>query len=137
VASVILVLMTARAAHRFVLFCFVLTSAACGASAAPAPESEATATESGATVARTELSDEEMARLRASVPQLVAGMTRDEVFAALGVSLDGLPQLGTGPQQETTTIYGVGRSSQLNLTWNALDLEHIVLVRAELLEPTS
>ena len=36
------------------------------------------------------------------------------------------------PQTETTTIYALGQPVALYLTWDASDLEHIVLLRAEL-----
>jgi len=99
--------------------------------ACPTPRSPDT----GPTAPRTELTDDEMTRLRAAMPRLHAGMTQSEVLAALDVSLDGIGQLGTGPQHETTTVYVIGHGSQLDLTWDATDLEHVVLVRAQLLEP--
>ncbi len=117
---------TALAPLAAVLF----AAAGCGAPSSPAP----TATSTEPLGARDELTDDEMTRLRASLPALRAGMTRDEVFAAIDVSLDGLGQLGTGPTQEATTLYAIGHSAQLDLTWDLTYPEHPVLVRAAIVE---
>lgn len=95
----------------------------CGESRAPAP--------SGATQ-RTALTADELARLRAGLARLRPGMSRTEVFATLAVDLDRLGQTGTGPAAETTTIYVVG-ADQLDLTWDAHDQAHPVLLRAALI----
>lgn len=121
---------TRRTSALAPLATILLAAAGCGASESPTPAAATTET----STARSELTDDELARLRASIPGLHAGMTRSEVFAAIDVDLDGLGQLGTGPTQEVTTIYAIGHSAQLDLTWDATDPEHPVLVRAAIVE---
>ena len=82
--------------------------------------------------ARTALTADELQRLRAALPRLRPGMTRAEVMATMNVDLDGLAQIGTGPQTEATTIYVVGGAEQLDLTWDARDEARPVLLRAAL-----
>ena len=103
------------------------TACAHGASATPEPEPAPARAR-----ARTALSDDELATLRAGLERVRPGMTREEVFAELGVSLDGIGQLGSGAQSETTTIYAIRPEVALYLTWNASDLDRIILLRAEL-----
>jgi hypothetical protein len=60
-------------------------------------------------------------------------MGRARVFDVLGVTLDGLPVIATGPTTELTTIYLLDASKALYLTWDARRPDAMVLLRAYVL----
>jgi hypothetical protein len=110
----------------------VVWFAACGADETPAPVLKPAPARSPPP--RTGITADELARLREGVARLQRGMTRSQVFETLGVSLEGLGQMGDGPQNDFTTIYLLGGRENLYLTWDGTDPDHVILLRGFLLD---
>ena len=81
---------------------------------------------------RDQVTDAQRQQIRTSVPRLRPGMARPDVLRTIGVPLDKLPQIATGPTTEVTTIYVLGGVDDLYLTWDASQPGEPILLRAQL-----
>jgi len=117
---------------RRLALALVLVATACDAEDTPTPAVQPAPARAAAP--KGELTAADRDRLRAGVARLTRGMTRTQALEALGVRLDGVPQLATGPQTEATTIYIPGGPEDLYLTWDASDPDHVILLRGLLVE---